>query len=792
MRLFSAVFTLLMYTGLIAQIKVVNSILQPIAGVQLFENSNYLGISDDGGVLYVDTASIKNDSWVLIHANYHSKKIIRKSFANGTTFILTKKTTSFTPIVITPRYGQRVTSDIVAAVDVLQRTDIDLFQPQTSADMININQKVFVQKSQQGGGSPIIRGFATNRILLVVDGVRMNTAIFRTGNVQNVLNIDPFGIETSEVLFGPASQFYGSDAIGGVLSFNTKQTPFRDTLAHNGNVNIRFSSASREGTWHFDYGVGTKQFSSFTSISFSNFEDLKMGKKGPDEYLRPDYVVYRKVEGDTLLTNPNPNEQVFSGYRQINLMQKFAFKLSKHQTIRYGIHWSNTSNIPRYDRLTLRADTGLKNGDWYYGPQQWLMNNVSYTNKKRTPLSDNIQITLAQQSFQESRNDRRFGTRLLKQRTEDLLALSTNIDIQKRLTRKIDLSYGAEYIHNGLKSKATIFDITKGTTLPTSTRYPDGSRWGSIGTYINLLNKWNIRHTTEGGLRYNRVTTRGRFDSAYNKLTVDHYDNTNMAITGSVSHVIKIRNGNIGTILSTAFKSPNIDDITKVFDSNPGFVTVPNPSLKPEYAYNAEINGEYFFADKIKFSSSLFYTFLSDALTIASSQLNGLDSILYDGEMSKVQKLVNQNYAAVYGAQLSMQYQISPMLSLMSSYTILKSSASNDEPVRHITPNFGGTSLRCNFSKGQLVAYSTYNQAFENSQFTMSEQEDEHLYAKDKNGLPYSPAWAIVNLRYVYPITPKININVAAENILDKRYRPYSSGITAPGRNLIFSIQAQL
>ncbi|MDG2454708.1 MAG: hypothetical protein P8N47_02765, partial [Bacteroidia bacterium] len=110
MRLFSAVFTLLMYTGLIAQIKVVNSILQPIAGVQLFENSNYLGISDDGGVLYVDTASIKNDSWVLIHANYHSKKIIRKSFANGTTFILTKKTTSFTPIVITPRYGQRVTS----------------------------------------------------------------------------------------------------------------------------------------------------------------------------------------------------------------------------------------------------------------------------------------------------------------------------------------------------------------------------------------------------------------------------------------------------------------------------------------------------------------------------------------------------------------------------------------------------------------------------------------------------------------------------------------------------------
>ena len=792
MRIFSAVVILLLYTGLKAQIKVVNSILQPIAGVQLFENSNYLGISDDAGVLYVDTASIKGDSWMLIHTNYHPKKIIRKSFANGTTFILNRKTTSFTPIIITPRYGQRITSDIVAEVDVLQPADIELFQPQTAADMININQKVYVQKSQQGGGSPIIRGFATNRILLVVDGVRMNTAIFRTGNVQNVLSIDPFSIATSEVLFGPASQFYGSDAIGGVLSFHTKQTPFSDSTTHGGNVNIRFSSASREGTWHFDYGLGTKRFSSFTSLSFSNFGDLKMGKNGPDEYLRPDFIVYRKVDGDTLITNPNPNQQVFSGYRQINLMQKFVFKLSKHETIKYGIHWSNTSNIPRYDRLILREGNALKNGDWYYGPQQWFMNNVSYTNKKRTPLSDNIQITLAQQSFEESRNDRRFGTTLLRQRTEKLLALSANVDIQKRLTRKMELSYGAEYIHNGLRSQASILDITNGTTSPTSTRYPDGSRWESVGTYMNLLKKWNVRHTTEGGVRYNRVSTQGTFNTAYNQLPVDHYNNTNQAITGSVSHLIKIRNGNIGTILSTAFKSPNIDDITKVFDSNPGFVTVPNPSLKPEYAYNAEINGEYLFANKIKFSGSLFYTYLTNALTIAASQLNGQDSIVYDGEMSKVQKLVNQNYAAVYGAQLSMLYEISPVVSLKSSYTILQSNASSGEPIRHITPNFGGTSLICSFTKGQLVAYATYNQEFKNSEFTMNEQEDEHLYAKDANGLPYSPAWAIFNLRYVYPITAKININVAVENIRDKRYRPYSSGITAPGRNFIFSIHAQL
>lgn len=792
MRIFSSFLVLLIFTGLMAQIQVVNSFLQPIAGVQLFGEKTVLGISNEKGVFNVDTASIKKDKWVLSHANFHTKTITQKSFLDGTTFILHKKTSSFKPVVITPRRGKRLTNDIVTKVDVLKPEDIALYQPQTSADMLNINQQVYIQKSQQGGGSPMIRGFATNRILLVIDGVRMNTAIFRAGNVQNVISVDPFSLASSEVLFGPASQFYGSDAIGGVLSFNTKNTPFSDSTTHGGNVNLRFSSANREGTWHLDYGIGTKRFSSFSSISFSSFGDLTMGRNGPDEYLRKDYTVYNQGR-DTLVSNPNPRNQVFSGYRQINLMQKFGFKLSDHEILKYGVHWSSTSDIPRYDRLILRDDnTGLRNAEWYYGPQQWLMNNLSYTNTKNTKYSDKIQVTIAQQSFEESRNDRRFGSPDLRQRTENLLALSANIDAQKRLGNKMELSYGGEYIHNGLRSKGEILNIETETTSPTSTRYPNGARWNSEGVYVNLLKKWNVRHTTEGGVRYNRVSTQGTFDTTYSNLPITAYKNTNQAVTGSISHLLKIGKGHLGGVISTAFKSPNIDDITKVFDSNPGFVTVPNPSLRPEYAYNAEINGEYLFASKLRINGSVFFTYLADALTTALSSLGGQDSILYDGQMSRVQTLVNQDFATIYGTQLSLLYEISPVFTLKSSFTILQSDASNGEPIRHITPNFGGTSLLCDFNQGQLVAYANYNQKFSNNQFTINEQEDDHLYAKDENGLPFSPAWATFNLRYIYPITDKIKANIAVENILDKRYRPYGSGITAPGRNFTFSIQAEL
>ena len=83
--------------------------------------------------------------------------------------------------------------------------DARLRNPQTTADLLGQIGSVFIQKSQMGGGSPMIRGFATNRVLMVADGVRMNNAIYRSGNNQNIISIDPFSLEDAEVIFGPGS-----------------------------------------------------------------------------------------------------------------------------------------------------------------------------------------------------------------------------------------------------------------------------------------------------------------------------------------------------------------------------------------------------------------------------------------------------------------------------------------------------------------------------------------------------------------------------------------------------------
>ena len=128
---------------------------------------------------------------------------------------------SLDEIVVSATRWTQNKHDVPEKITTISTKQVALQNPQTAADLVGISDEVFIQKSQQGGGSPMIRGFATNRLLYTVDGVRMNTAIFRSGNLQNVISLDPFAIENTEVLFGPSSVIYGSDAIGGIMSFKT-------------------------------------------------------------------------------------------------------------------------------------------------------------------------------------------------------------------------------------------------------------------------------------------------------------------------------------------------------------------------------------------------------------------------------------------------------------------------------------------------------------------------------------------------------------------------------------------
>lgn len=675
----------------------------------------------------------------------------------------------------------------------LKAKDITFQNPQTAADLLGFSGNVFIQKSQQGGGSPMIRGFATNRLLYAIDGVRMNTAIFRAGNIQNVISLDAFATESAEILFGPGSVIYGSDAIGGVMAFQTltpKFSGFDKKMSVNGNTTFRHSTANAEKTGHFDLNIGSKKFASVTSVSYNDFGDLRMGSDGPEEYLKKLDVI-REGGKDVIVVNKDSLVQVPSGYSQFNLMQKFRHAISKNWDVQYAFHYSKTSEYSRYDRH-IRYRNGLpRYGEWKYGPQKWLMNQLTLTHYRSGGPYDQMSIRLAQQGFEESRIDRDINRPTRHIKTEKVAAYSLNMDFSKTITDHGKINYGIEGVINDVQSIGVDEDIVLNTTVPGATRYPQAT-WSSYAAYINYDHKFSDKVNVQLGSRYNHFVLNAVYDTTFYPIPFTDVKSNNGALTGSIGVVYRPQlSMALMANVSTGFRAPNVDDSGKVFDAVVGFVTVPNPDLRAEYAYNAEIGLVKVFGDVIRLDLNLYYTRLNDALVKRPFQLNGLDSILYNGTLSKVEAIQNAALATVKGCSAGVEIKPGHGFSLISKYNIQSGEEELDNgnisPSRHAAPNFGSTSLLWTKKKLSLALSSVYSDGKTFNELPAEEQNKPEIYAKGSDGKPYSPSWTIFNFKSSYILNKNLTLQAGVENITDIRYRPYSSGIVAPGRNFIFS-----
>ena len=712
---------------------------------------------------------------------------------NGSVVIMEASENTLDEVVLSVSKFAQKRKDVPQQIVSLTSEDIIKSNPQTSADLLESSGKVFVQKSQLGGGSPIIRGFSTNRLLITVDGVRFNTAIFRGGNVQNVISIDPLAIESTEVILGPGSVVYGSDAVGGVMNFYSKKPAFsfEENMSFSGNVLTRYASANNEKTGHIDVNFGKKKWAFLTSVSYSDFDDLKMGSHGPDEYLRPEYQA--TVNGqDISIINEDPRVQVDTGFDQIYVMQKARFMPNEYWDFNAGVKYSSTSAYPRYDRLTRKRDGEFRSAEWYYSPQTWFSTNLDIRQKQKTKFYDESNITLAYQKFKEGRNDRDFGDTILFETDEEVSAYSGNLDF----TKKIGINtvfYGLEYVHNTVNSVGKQSNIETGESSRDVSRYPDGSTWQSIAVYASTQWKLQESLTFLTGARYNQVIIDATFDDTLFDLPFEKAEINTGALTGSAglswqaSHVFSSKLN-----FSTSFRAPNIDDAGKIFDSEPGSVVVPNPDLNPEYAYNGELGFTLNFNSKVKFDITGFYTYLDNALVRRDFQLNGESTIDYQGEESQVQAIQNSAFGKVYGLEFGTEILFTNDIKLTSQLNITQGTEEDDDgnenPLRHAAPIFGNTHLK--YSKGKLTldAFAEYNGKFDFEDLAPSEQNKPELYAIDENGDPFAPSWFTVNFTAQYDILSNLTATASLENITDQRYRTYSSGIASSGRNLIVAL----
>lgn len=793
---------LLLFQAVNAQdIKVLNTITEePIFGVAIFDADKTKSvITNFNGIANLKKFAL-TDTLYFQHLSHISEVLTKQEVLKTKIVYLEANTQGLQEIVVSASKFEQHKRDIPQKIVNSNAEIIEFSNPQTTADALQNTGSVFVQKSQLGGGSPMIRGFSTNRLLITVDGVRMNNAIFRGGNVHNVIAVDPLSIQSTEVTLGSGSVIYGSDAIGGVISFYTKtpQPSYTDSLLVKANTLVRYASASNEKTGHLNLNLGYKKWGFLTNATYTDFSDLTMGSHGPDDYLRPEFVIF-SGDNDAIVENPDTKTQKFSGYNQLNVTQKVRFAPHKTLSFDLGLHYSATSDIPRYDRLIRYRGDNLRSAEWNYGPQKWFMSNLQITKlSSSSNLYDKIKATLAYQNFQESRIDRDFEDVDRRRREEAVDAYSFNLDFEKRLSEKTRMFYGVEYVFNRVSSTGTTENITTGTVSNTLSRYPNGATWSSAAAYSSLKYKPNTRFVFQSGLRFNHVSSKADFteNNTFLNLPFQSSENTAGALTGTAG-LTWSPNQTIQWKLNaaSAFRAPNIDDIGKVFDSEPGSVVVPNELLRPEYAYGGEVGLKLDFDKKLTLDLSTYYTYLDNALVRRDFSLNGETEILYDGELSNVQAIQNASKAWIYGFEVGLNLKFSETLNLISQYSVIGGTEENDNvevPIRHVAPNFGNTHLVWKYKNFTLDVFAMYNAELSFNQLAPSEVEKDFIYAADKNGNPFSPSWYTLNLRTQYKVNANTTLSATLENITDQRYRPYSSGIAAPGRNLIIALKYSL
>ncbi len=709
--------------------------------------------------------------------------------------------TGIDEVVISANKVAESKRNVAFQIETINAKQIQFQNGQSMANVLEKSGAVVVQKSQQGGGSPMIRGFESSRILLVIDGVRMNNLIYRAGHLQNIMTIDPSILERAEVLYGPSSTVYGSDALGGTIHFITKKPALHtkaEGVAFTMNASFRYGSANQEKTSHLNFNIGTRKFASLTALTYSDFGDLRMGQKNQtlDTLwgLRPLYQT--RLNGrDTMLVNEDKFVQKTSGYKQYDVMQKLLFLQNNKVSHALNMQYSTSSDVPRYDRLTDLNDTKtrLNQAEWYYGPQRRFFGSYVLSIDD-LGFFDKMTANLSFQDIEESRHTRGWQAANLTSRVENVKVYGANIDFLRRL-RTQDIHLGLDAQTSSVKSSAFTTNKNTGAIGAASTRYPDGTNsQTSIGIYLTHTWRINDKWILNDGFRLQKIHLNSTFISQqFFKFPFSDIKQDNLGWSGNVGlifHPSKILK--ISAVVATGFRSPNVDDITKIFDTNTAnrLVVVPNPDLRPEKTYNADLSASLRIHEQLTWENTIFYTRMHDAIVVNNFQYNGQDSLVYDGVKSQVRAPQNEDMAQVSGYSSQLSYKIIPGLTAKASVHLINgkliSKDGKKSNLDHVPPTYGRMGITYEASRLQGEVSTLFN-GWKKIEDYRPGAEDNEQYATPSG----MPSWWTLNIKASCNLSKYLTLQAGIENLMDIQYRVFASGIHAAGRNVYGTLRVR-
>lgn len=748
--------------------------------------------SDENGEVDLTIFQDENEDLQLVHQGYQTVIFPKYYLLTLGKVYLQKSSSEIAPVEVSiSDKTKESTYELITQSKSITKENIQQQAPGTIADMLEGTGQVQIQKSQLGGGSPILRGFEASRVLLVVDGVRMNNTIYRSGHLQNAISIDPNLLQGTEVVFGPNSLIYGSDALGGVIHFKTRNPKLKKDSNSVMKVDglLRYQTALNARIANVNYQNGTERFAFLVGFTRSEFGDLRMGSNrfhGFENYGKIQNYVVRQNGIDTILENELSNVVRGSGYQQTDLIWKGIYKANKHTIYKLNVQRSTTSNVPRVDKLNEYRNNELRFAEWNYGPQNRSLISLASETKKHTKLFDYNNTIFAYQFIEEDRLSRAFQSDVMEQNEEDVSVYSFNSDFIKYVdtTKTLKLNYGFEGLYNQVESFGTTLNVNTQETGFLLSRYPgSGSSFTSAAAYLAVQKKIK-NHIIKGGARYTISNIISNFDTneVVNLLSIKQKTLNSQAITSSLGYVYHKGNYKLYSSISSAFKSPNVDDFGKIFEKR-GDLTIPNPSLKPETSVNYEI-GSSFISKYIDFDVAGYFTQVFNLMTKLPTELDGNSTLDLNGDLVNLVSVQNGGTANIYGAFGAIRVKLNGRVNWHSTATITQADYVNrEEAVGHIPPAYGKTSINYKLKKVKLSFYSRFNAR--KNWVDFDSLNDNPVEAINGFG---SPAWATLNISMFAYIYNDLKIQLAAENLTDAHYKTFASGISAPGRNFIASV----
>jgi len=642
-------------------------------------------------------------------------------------------------VTVTAQRHERLTFDVPQSVTTLTREELNKKSSRSTPEALMNESGIWVQKTNHGGGSPVIRGLVGNQVLLLIDGIRLNNATYRYGPNQYLSTIDPGMVDRIDAIRGSGSVLYGSDALGGVVQVLSKTPMFSsEGLKISGNLSGKWMSAGMEQSGRAEAEIRSGKVAFIGGYSARNFGDVLAG--GSLGVLDP--TGYHERSGDAkLLLRTGSSGIVTAAFQQ----------LTQH-------------DVPRYDQV---VQGGYSIFD--FEPQTRQLSYVRWESFSRNPWLQSVRVTGSYNRSIEGINSQKNNSNDFKKQRDEVNTTGFMAEIMSAPATRWNIQSGVEYYFDKVYSTASTTNLISNTETIQRGSYADGSTASNIALYTNHqydINKFQV----SAGVRFNAVTV-SVVDNTFGDQRIT--PNAWVGHLGLTMKVNKVLRAFISS--NTGFRAPNVDDMSKFGTVESGVFEIPSAGLSSEKSLSVE-TGLKINQKKFSGTLALYQTNLSDLIDRVPSTYLGESTF----EGRTVYQKQNVGEARLRGVEAEADLYLLKSLSAFGHVTYTYGeNITKQEPMRRIPPLFGRIGLRYQPASGFWLK-AEWAAAGEQDRLAAGDKSDVRIAVRLEDGV--MPAWNILNL-YVGYTYKSLTLQVIGQNLFDQAYRVYASGIDGYGRS---------